>query len=225
MAQALAHSLVRVARGAGLPATALITDMNQVLGHSAGNALEMRETIDFLTGQEREARLLEVTLALGAELLCGARLAADEGDARTQLLQSLASGKAAERFACMVARFGGPPDVLHDARLAAAPVIADVPALHAGVLQACDTRAIGLAVVALGGGRERPDQAVDARVGLDRVLPLGSRVEAGQALARVHAADAVAAATAVAAVQAAFRVGDEAPDAAPLVLQRIGADR
>jgi thymidine phosphorylase len=227
-AQALAASLVRVARGAGLPTTALITDMNQVLGHSAGNALELRETLDFLTGRDpttaREPRLLMVTLALGAELLCSSGLAASPDDAQARLLRALDSGEAAERFARMVARLGGPADVLHEPQLPAAPVIVDVPAASAGVLQACDTRLLGLVVVALGGGRERPGQAVDPRVGIDRVVPLGTSVAIGDPLARVHAATPQAAEAAVAAVRSSFVIGDADRVATPLVVQRVAAE-
>ena len=226
-AQALATSLVRVAQGAGLPTTALITDMNQVLGHSAGNALELRETLDFLTGRDtpeaREPRLLMVTLALGAELLCSSGLAGSPAEAQAKLRHALDSGEAAERFARMVARLSGPADVLHDALLPTAPVIVDVPAASAGVLQSCDTRQLGLVVVALDGGRERPGQAVDPRVGIDRVVPLGTRVEVGDPLARVHAASAEAAEIAVATVRSCFVIGDADRVATPLVVQRVGA--
>ncbi len=202
--------------------------MNQVLGHSAGNALELRETLDFLTGRDpataREPRLLMVTLALGAELLCSSGLAASPDDAQSRLLRALDSGEAAERFARMVARLGGPADVLHEPQLPDAPVIVDVPAASAGVLQACDTRLLGLVVVALGGGRERPGQAVDPRVGIDRVVPLGTSVAIGDPLARVHAATPQAAEAAVAAVRSSFVIGDADRVATPLVVQRVAAE-
>ena len=190
-AQALAKSLVSVARGAGLPACALITDMNQVLGFSAGNALEVQESIDFLCGRVQEPRLLELTLELAGHLLHLGGLAGDEQQGRQQALQALNSGAAAERFARMVAQLGGPADVLSRAQLPVAPVVLPVPAPHDGVLAVMDVRAVGLAVVALGGGRSRPGQAVDPRVGLADVLPLGSRVQRGQPWAQVHAASLV----------------------------------
>lgn len=224
MALDLAHSLVRTARGAGLPATALVTDMNQVLGSTAGNALEVHDALQFLTGRApREPRTLDLTLALGAEALVLGGLQPDLATARAALQRTLDSGAAAEGFARMVAALGGPADVLAAPGLAVAPVQQDVPAPRSGVLQACDTRAIGLAVVALGGGRTRPGEAIDPRVGLARLLPLGTAVVAGQPLACVHAASPDAAAQAVAAVQAAFTIGDEAPAATPLLLQRVTA--
>jgi len=222
-ALALARSLVSTARGAGLPAVALLTDMNQVLGPSAGNALEMRDAIDFLAsgGRRSDARTLAATLALGAEALVLGGLQPDTPRALAALQRVLDDGSAAERWARMVSLLGGPADVLHDAQLPLAPVVQDVPAPRAGVLQACDVRALGLVVVALGGGRTRPGEAIDPRVGLDRLLPLGSAVQAGQALGRVHAADAAAAAAAVSAVQAAFEIGDKPAAAPALVLARV----
>ena len=220
-ANALANSLVNVARGAGLPTVALITDMNQVLGTTAGNALEVREAIDFLVGKAREPRLLEVTLALASELLHLGGLAASPAAARRAATQALDSGAAAERFARMVAALGGPSDVLRDAQLPSAAVQRDVPAAHAGFIARIDTRALGLAVVALGGGRRHPGDGVDSSVGLSHVLPLGAQVAAGQPLARVHAADDAAARVACQAVLEAFEIGPAESAAHPLIVERL----
>jgi len=222
----LAASLVRVARQAGLPTTAMITDMSQPLARSAGNALEVQETIGLLRGEAADPRLMEVTLALGSALLRLGGLDPDEATARQRLQESLASGRAAERFARMVAALGGPADLVErpDAWLTPAPVVHDVPAPRAGWVAGIDTRALGLAVVALGGGRTHPDQHVDPRVGLDRVRRIGEAVAAGEPLARVHAADAAAASRAAAAVQAAFGFADEAPPPVPgPVIERMDA--
>ena len=207
----LAQSLVQVATGAGLPARALITDMNQVLGFTAGNALEVQETLDYLRGTAREPRLHELTRALAAQMLHLGGLARSVEDGAAQAQAALDSGAAAERFARMVAALGGPVDVWRDAGLPTAPVQRAVPAPRAGVLAACDVRALGLVVVALGGGRRAPGERVDPRVGLAQLLPLGRRVVAGEALAQVHAADEASAAVACAAVQAAMRIDDDAP--------------
>ncbi len=216
-AQALAQSLVGVARGAGLPALALVTDMNQVLGHSAGNALEVQEAIAALTGAAREPRLIELTLQLAARLLHLGGLFDTPTAARAVAERALASGAAAERFARMVAALGGPGDVLANPRLPRAPVQRDVPALRSGVVAAIDVRALGLAVVELGGGRRRGDDTIDPRVGLTAVQPLGATVAAGDALAVVHAASDDAARAAVRAVQAAVRTDDHAAPLPPLV--------
>lgn len=222
-ARALATSLVEVAAGAGLPAEVLITDMNQVLGRNAGNALEVREAIDFLTGDEREPRLFEATLALAARLLRLGGLAADLPEARARALHALDSGAAAERFARMVAGLGGAGDLRQAVRgLPAAPVLCDLPAPRDGVLVATDVRAIGLAIVALGGGRRRAEDRIDPRVGLTQVLPLGSRVQKGEPLARVHAASQTDAEAAIAALQAALRIEEEnSQEPAPVICAEV----
>src|SRR5688572_1161326 len=134
----LAQSLVQVATGAGLSCTALLTDMNEVLGRTAGNAIEVRESIDHLTGRAREARLHEVTIALAAELLAQCGLFADRDAARTAAERSLADGSAAERFAAMVSALGGPADILDraDARLPLAEVTRTVASDVAGRIAA-----------------------------------------------------------------------------------------
>ncbi len=223
-ARELATSLVTVARGAGLPARALITDMNEVLGWTAGNALETREAIDFLTGTAAEPRLLALTLALAAETLHLAGLVATRDEGRALAERALASGAAAERFAQMVARLGGPKDVLRDAQLPVAPVLRAVPAPRDGIVTRIDVRALGLAVVALGGGRARPGDAVDPRVGLAAVVSLGATLRAGEPLAWVHAADEGTAAAAVTAVQQDISLGDRAPLAPPLIVETLSGE-
>ncbi|MFO1270783.1 MAG: thymidine phosphorylase [Rubrivivax sp.] len=210
-ARALAESLVRVARASGLPAEAMVTDMNQVLGGTAGNALEVREAIDLLCGRVADPRLLALTLALATRLLVLGHVFDSHEAARQAATRALADGRAAERFARMVAALGGPRDVLHDAQLPAAPVKRAVPAPQGGFVGAIDVRALGLAVVALGGGRRRDGDAVDPRVGLEAVRALGSGVSAGEPLAYVHAADEAAADAAAQAVASALRIDDQPP--------------
>ena len=222
----LAQSLVGVAAAAGLPVTALITDMSEPLARSAGNALELREAIGMLIGEAADARLLEATLALGASLLCLGGLARDERMARERLRGTLASGAAAERFARMVAGLGGPADLLErpDHYLLPAPVVLDVPAQREGWVGAIDTRALGMVVVALGGGRTDPGQDIDPRVGLDRLLRRGQFVREGEPLARVHAADEASAREAIAYVQAAFDLMEVAPPpSGEVVIERMDA--
>jgi thymidine phosphorylase len=219
-AHALTDSLLQVAAGAGLPTRALITDMNQVLGHCAGNALEVHEAIDFLTGREQEPRLRQVTLALAAQMLALAGLAPNLADAERRATAALDSGQAAERFARMVVGLGGPRQVL-GARFAAqgrAPVQLDVLAPASGFVAAMDTRAIGLTVVALGGGRLHASDAVDPRVGLSSVLAIGAPVQAGTALARVHARNHADAAAARDRLLGAIALRGKKPLVAPAVL-------
>jgi len=220
-ARVLAHSLVDVARGAGLPARALITDMNQVLGSSAGNALEVQETLDYLSGVAREPRLHTLTLALAGEMLLLGGLAASAEAGAAMATQVLDSGSAAERFAKMVAALGGPRDVFSDARLPVAPVVRAVPALRDGHVGDIDVRALGWAVVALGGGRARPGDVVDPRVGLSAVAGRGTALRAGEPLAWVHAADEASADAAVAEVQRAMPMVDAAPVPWPLIAETV----
>ncbi|MFY8017938.1 MAG: thymidine phosphorylase, partial [Inhella sp.] len=222
MARDLAESIVAVGNGAGMRTRALITDMNQVLGRTAGNALEVQEAIDYLTGRDREPRQHEITLQLCGQMLVLGGLAADEASARGKLQQALDSGAAAEKFAQMVALLGGPKDVLKDAEMASAPVVRAVPALRDGFIASQDTRAIGIAVIELGGGRRLASDPIDTRVGFAAVQPLGTALRAGEAMAVVHAANEVEAEAAVAAYQAALVLSDAAPAATPLVAEVIG---
>jgi thymidine phosphorylase len=219
----LAESIVAVGNGAGMHTSALLTEMNQPLATCAGNAIEMRAAIDYLTGKSRPARLHEVTLALCAQMLILGGLAQDEQEARAKLQASLDSGAAAEKFTRMVVALGGPADLLErpDAHLAKAPIVVPVPALSAGFVTAADTRGLGLAVVALGGGRRRPSDQIDFAVGLTEFAELGGRVEAGQPLALVHARTQDAAEQAVREVQAAYVLGDSKPAELPLVYRAV----
>jgi thymidine phosphorylase len=223
-ARALARSLVAVANGAGLPTTALITDMGAPLADCAGNAIETRYAIDYLTGTRREARMHEVVLALGAEMLMLGRLAASPEEARGKLDEAVASGRAAERFALMVTALGGPADLMDrpQAFLAQAPLTRPVKATQAGYITAIDTRRLGLGVVALGGGRTRADQTIDAAVGLTALRGMGEAVKEGEALCLIHARDEAGHAQAEAMLRAAWRIGEAAPPAQAPVIERIG---
>ncbi|MGO4125498.1 thymidine phosphorylase [Inquilinus sp. YAF38] len=221
-ARALARSIVDVANGGGLPTVALLTDMNQPLGRSAGNAVEVREAIDLLTGGPKDERLWEVTARLTAELLVIGGLAADAEAARVKVEHALASGAAAERFARMVRDLGGPADILEKDHLPAAPVVQPIAAGRDGVVAAVDARAIGVAIVALGGGRIRPEDGVDHAVGLTDIAAIGEAVGAkGRPLALLHARDEASAAAAEAAIRAAMTVADTAPAQPALVAERI----
>jgi thymidine phosphorylase len=219
----LAESIVKVGNGAGMMTSALLTDMNESLAPAAGNAVEVRCAIDYLTGKSRPARLHEVTMALCAEMLVLGKLAANELEARAKLQASLDSGAAAERFAKMVTALGGPADLLEnmDKHLDRAPFIVEVPALQSGYAATTNCRGLGLAVVSLGGGRRRPQDAIDFGVGLTNLAELGQKIDAGQPLAIVHARTEEAAKQAVAEVQAAYTIADAAPAANPIVYRTI----
>ncbi len=222
----LARSLVSVANGAGLRTTALITDMDAPLADAAGNALEVRYAVDYLTGARREARMHAVTVALGAEMLLLGGLCTDLADGSDRMERVIASGAAAEAFQRMVAALGGPADLLAqpEAYLAAAPIIRPVHAARAGFVAAIDTRAVGLAVVELGGGRARAADAIDPAVGLTALAGPGAEVGPGRPLALVHARSEGAFDRAAARLVAAYAVG-AAPSAgsADVILERIVA--
>lgn len=209
----LARSIVDVGNGAGMRTAATLTDMNQALAPCAGNAIEVRCAIDFLTGAARPARLEAVSFALAAQMLTMGGLAADAHDARCRLRAVLESGAAAERFARMVAALGGPADLVErpERHLPRAAAAAPVAAARAGWIERIDARALGLAVVGLGGGRAKIGDTLDYSVGLSALAELGERVEAGQPLATVHARDADSAAQAADAVRRAYRIGAEPP--------------
>ena len=220
----LAGSIVGVANGAGLPTAALITDMNEPLASAAGNALEVFNAVDYLTGARRDARLHAVTLALGAELLTLSGLAADRFKARAALERALASGAAAERFERMVALLGGPTHLLAKARdiLPAAPLVVAATPERAGFVTAIDVRAVGVAVVELGGGRARASDAIDPAVGFSELAGLGAEVSSERPLARVHTRDEAHARAAMQRLRAAYTIGDAPPAVSDPVVQRIG---
>ena len=209
-AQALAARMQAVAAGSGLQLAAMLSDMGQVLGRTAGNALEVQGVLDLLAGRPHCLRLQALVLAQAARLLHMAALAESEDAALLRAHQALDSGAAAERFARMVAALGGPADVFAHA-LPQAPVQREVTVQAAGVVQAIDVRALGECVVDLGGGRRVPGAAIDPAVGLSGVAERGQWLEAGAALAIVHARTAAAAERAAARVRAAFTLGDDAP--------------
>jgi thymidine phosphorylase len=197
-AQPLADALVEVAQGAGLRCQAIVTDMDQVLGRTAGNALEVREAISMLRGEAVEPRFRDVTLALSSSLL---ELGGLDGSA---VGRALDSGEAAERFSRMVVALGGPPDLVEDPdrHLERAPVVREV-AGGDGVVRAIDVREVGLAVVELGGGRLREDAPIDHAVGLTEVAGIG---EPAGVLAVVHARDEAAAERAALRLVGAYEV-------------------
>ena len=213
-----------MANGAGCPTRALITDMNEPLATAAGNALEMANAARFLRGDAIDGRLYDVTVALGAELLAPAGLAADPGDGARPDAQGLRlrrRRRALRPHGRGARRPDGLPRRLR-AHLAGAPEIAEVPADATGFVAAIDTRALGLAVVELGGGRRRASDPIDHAVGLEGLIGLGASVEPDTPLARIHAADPGGLAAAEARIRAAYRIADTRPRRARRsILERI----
>lgn len=221
-ARELATSLVEVANGAGLRTNALLTDMDHPLASAAGNAVEMHNAVDFLTGKHRDKVLEEVTIALGAQMLVSGGLASDDEDGRSKMKSAFDSGKAAEKFARMVSGLGGPSDFIENAR-----TYMPAPEVHWVVeaepqheeFSGClsfDTRQIGLAVIELGGGRTRPQDPVDHAVGITAIA--GRDWQKGEPICEIHARDEATAALAKARVLGAVRKAGNLP---PAIIERI----
>jgi len=221
----LATSLVEVANGAGLTTTALITGMNEPLASAAGNAVEVRNAVDFLTGRARDRRLLDVTLALAAEMLQSAAIAGSNQEGLLRAGDALESGKAAETFGRMVNALGGPSDFVENSEnyLPKAPVVRPALAERSGYIGSVATREVGLAVVSLGGGRTRPEDKVDHAVGFTALLPIGAEVREGEPIAMVHARTTAAAEQAIATVRQSYPITERRPSAQKSVIRRVTA--
>lgn len=224
-ARALAQSIVNVANGAGVPTQAIITDMNQVLGATAGNALEMAETVKYLNGSLREPRLHAVVVSLAKAMLVSAKVAENEDIAMKKINQVLASGAAADIFAKMIHALGGPSDFMKDPwrSMQRANIIVDVIAPEHGYITGMQTRDIGMAVVGLKGGRTANGQQIDHSVGFDRILPIGTRINRGDIVARVHASDQNAATAASQQYLAALTINEQQAEEPPVIYQTISA--
>lgn len=219
----LAEQMSSVAANAGLACNALVTCMNTPLASSAGNALEISETIAFLRGEPVNPRLREVTLGLSAELLCLGGLAESPAAASIMLNSALESGRAAEKFAGMVAAQGGPADLLERPRsyLPSAPVVRPLEARQEGFIRAIDTLAVGDVVVSLGGGRRKAEDHIDPAVGVSALLTIGDRVEADSPLAVIHAADESAWISAAKTLESSIELSRQPVDEETAIYSRV----
>ncbi|MDO6685187.1 MULTISPECIES: thymidine phosphorylase [unclassified Agarivorans] len=224
--KALAESIVEVSNAAGVKCCALLTDMNQPLAPSAGNAVEIAETLRYLKGDRSAHRLHQVTTALAAEMLLSSGLANSKQQAEQKLADSISSGAALERFAKMVSALGGPTDFVErsDHYLPKAKVIKPVLAKHSGMIKQLDCRELGMAVVSLGGGRSVPGAAIDHSVGISELVELGDLVDKGQNLLMLHADDEDAWQAAAKQIQQAIKLDEPSAVQADVnpVYQRIG---
>ncbi|WP_434290919.1 thymidine phosphorylase [Celeribacter sp. SCSIO 80788] len=222
-ARALAQSLVTTANGAGCKTSALITDMNQPLCPSLGNALEVMVVMEALTNGEVDNILCDATCALGGELMVLCGLSDDIDQATWAVRDTLTDGSAAERFGRMITELGGPADFVDHwrDRLPSAPVVRDVVAEAPGYAAQMDGHALGMAVVHLGGGRLKGGEKIDPAVGLSNVCMIGEYLDEDSLIATIHARSVEDADRAEAAIRAAIRLGQETPVEPPLVYEKV----
>ena len=217
----LAETMIGLGQARGCPTVALLTAMDRPLGIACGNALEIVESIAGLRG-DGPPDLMEVTL--GAEMLMLANMAVDRAAAIGQLRSVVASGRAVEVLARMVAAQGGDANVIeHPERLPRAPVQENVAASREGIVTRVEPRALGRAIIDLGGGRREVTDVVLPDVGLEVPVKPGDQVHRGDVIAVVHARTADQARAAMHLVLAAITIGDEAVESLPLIAWRVTA--
>ena len=222
-ARKLARSIVSVANTAGTQTSALLTDMNQVLGTTVGNALEVKEAVEFLQNKNPDPRLAEITLALCAELLVNAKQAQNISSARTKLEKAWLSGAALEKFAQMVSSLGGPSDFCdkYDSYLPQAAIIKPVFAKRVGYVSSMHTRDIGLSLIKLKGGRTRSDQTLDFATGFSNFCQIGDKIEQDTPLAYIHAQTQAEWEQAAEDIQQAIQIGATPPQLSSEIIEKI----
>ncbi len=218
-ASELAGSIIGTAAKADLKTHAIITDMNEVLGTTAGNALEIAESMKYLRNEKRDTRLDDVTLSLCAEMLVVGGIESDRDKARRLCDDAVTSGRAAEVFGRMVVAMGGPADFVenYDAHLEKAPVVRTVGGQ--GFVKAVNARAIGNAIIELGGGRRKVGEALDLSVGFSDIARVGTELDASTPLAVIHAASEADAQQAEENLRTAVGLGATAPGTRPVICE------
>lgn len=214
-AKALAESLVQTGRRLGVKTTALLTDMNQPNGWMAGNAVEVLEAVEVLQAASGPSDLMELTIALGAEILMMTERAMDMAEAKRIMVRHLLSGHAYEKYCQMIAAQGGDPH----AALTVAPA-SEVTATKTGYITACDTEQLGLAIIELGGGRKTLSNTLNHSVGLEFLIRIGDEVEVGRPLAKIFAPKNKAALVRE-MVREAWTIGPERAEPPKLIVERI----
>jgi thymidine phosphorylase len=217
--KALAKRLVATSAEAGLNTRALITDMSEPLGRTAGNAVEISEIVRYLTNVDSEPRLDAVTRALSMELLLMTGVEATPAAAVKRIEAALKSGRAAEIFGRMIAALGGPADFIErpDRYLPKSKYAAPIYASNEGYLASVDARRVGMAIIGLGGGRARMDDKLDLSTGFVDMVPTGEWIESGRPLAVAHAATEESLARAIDDYRKACTVSPSPPKPRPLI--------
>lgn len=222
-ARALAESLVRVANGAGTKTVALLTDMNEPLASAIGNAVEVKNAVEFLNGTHRDIRLEDVTVQLVTQMVAIAHDRSDMDAVEVEVRSKLDDGTAAGIFGDMATALGGPKDFVqnYEMHLPKALIVRDVFASEPGYVTAMQTRDIGVAVVEMGGGRRSREDEIDHAVGLSNLVSIGSKIDAGERLFTVHANSESMFEKAKISVLAAIKFGPESLPKQPIVAERI----
>jgi pyrimidine-nucleoside phosphorylase len=217
-AQVLAEAMIALGQRAGRDVVCVLTDMDQPLGRTVGNALEVREAVATVRG-DGPPDLTELVLDASAHLLALSDLGVERPEARRLAEQAVAEGSAAVAYERWIRAQGGDPD---ESVLPKAPVIREVFASRTGHVQRLGALQIGLAAVHLGAGRREKDDAIDHAVGIVCLKKRGDAVEEGEGLAEIHAADEQTAVEAAGDVLAAFTLGDGPPRERSIVLDTLG---
>lgn len=222
-ARALANALVETGNAAGCPTSAVISDMSQPLAPSLGNGLEIDAAMRALIGASQDSPLERLSITLGGLALFNAGMVRDLEEGTTQVANTLTQGHAAERFGKMVAAMGGPVRFVEDwdRFLPEATVIREFKSDSPGYITRMNGEMMGLAVIALKGGRQVESDVIDPSVGLSDILPLGTPVERGEPLLRIHAARSEHADHAAAILRRAILISEDRPDVLPLIHERI----
>jgi pyrimidine-nucleoside phosphorylase len=221
---ALAKVMIELGRDHGCPTVALLTAMDRPLGRACGNALEVEEAIQALTG-EGPADLMEVTYALGVEMMMLGGLQTSRGEARARLEKLIRTGGAAECFRKIIAAQGGDPRVVDDPGLLPQAAMVEIyTATRRGFIGRVEPRGIGRAIIEMGGGRGALDEVLDSSVGLVITAKPGDWVEPGEPLGTIFARDRAGIDSARAALGVAIRISDEAEHPLPLISHRVSED-
>lgn len=222
-ASELAHTIANVANGAGTKTSALLTDMDSVLGTTVGNALEVSEALAYLKGEKSDSRLDEVTIALCAELLINCGKAKDKEAAEQQLRRTITSGLAYEKFVKMAAALGADIAVLenYEKKQSKAKYMKPIYAQKSGYVSLMDTRQIGIGVIMLGGGRTTPTQKINHTTGFTSFCQIGDKVDTKTPLCYVHAEDKEVIDEVTSLIQNAVNISSEKPEPQPTIIRKI----
>lgn len=219
----LAHAIANTANGAGTKTTALLTDMDSILGTTVGNALELQEALSYLKGEKADSRLDEVTMALCAELLLNSGLAQTTAEAEQKLRHTISSGLAYEHFLKMAVSLGADSKILENFATHGpkTPYVEPIYPTTSGYITAIDTRQVGLGVIMLGGGRTHPEQKINYTTGFTSFCQIGDKMDTKTPLCYIHAEDKDKIKEVAELIRQAITIADTKPAPSPVILRKI----